>query len=338
MRGLHVFKLPVAQPLSLVMTTIAVTPALNLRVFVLVLSVIPCLFAGAAEPPAAASPPAGAVDPTAAPPAGAASAGETAPPVDSTTAAPASAGSATVGPEADLLAAYKAGQLTSDVVELGGDSAPFLARYLPADSETPAGAVLFLPALGRFVTADPVAAAQLREFAGTDWAILAPQLPLLMRTAELSAYAELEALAVERVRAALDHLVAQGYTHVVMVGADSGATLLRRCLTENVSTGVGAIAVLGSWDGVADDLKFPVLEILAERDEAARTLAQARKIAARKAGKADYEQLTMAAAGRGFAGYEDDVASRLHGWARRVFAELADAAPSTRESKPEPAS
>ncbi len=234
------------------------------------------------------------------------------------------------GPEAELLVALKAGQLGSDIVELSGGSAPFLARYVPADAETPAGAVLFLSAQGRLITADPVAAALLHEFAGTDWAVIAPQLPLLASTAELSAYAELESAAVDRVRIALGYLAEQGYQHVVMIGADSGAALLRRCLTESVNTGVGAVAVLGRWEGAADDLKFPVLEIVAERDEAARRLAQVRKIAARKAGKKDYEQLTLAAAGLGFPGYEGELAHRLRGWAKRVSVSLPE------RTKPEP--
>lgn len=298
----------------------------------------------AAEPPAAPPPdgaaPAAPVTPgtpattPAAPadPADPAPADGAQPPADGS--APAALDPATVvsapppDPEAELRAAHAAGQLPADVVVLGGEPG-FLARYAPAEADTPRGALLVLPAQAARVTADALVDAAMRAHAASPWAVLAPQLPLLPDTVERAAYADTSDTAIARLRTALAWLTKEGYTSVVMVGADDSAALVNAALAAGASDGVRAVALLGRWEGALDQLTLPVLELHAEGDAAAHRLALARKAAARKSSKADYELATLDALGAARPGFEADAARRVRGWAERVLgsgnAAVADA-------------
>jgi len=238
--------------------------------------------------------------------------------------------------EAELLARLEARTLGPDFLQLGPEEAPFVVRY--AAARAPArGAVLFVPAPGALVSADGATAAVFAEFAGSAWAVIAPQPPLPPPGAGAEAYAGLAAATGERICAALEHLVAEQVPAVALAGVDGAAERLVESLAGCTAESAVGLAASGRWDADVSALAVPVLELLPARDVAALRAAEARATAVAKAGKTDYRRLELADAGGDFTLYGEEVARRLHGWVATLgepAAAAAPAPPATAAAKP----
>ena len=205
---------------------------------------------------AADPPPAEAKDsaPTAAPASDAAPAADAATPTATTTdkALPAA-------PEPQLLARFEAQTLPPDFIKLGDDATPLLARYRAATKLPAKGAVLFIPAPGRFIGDDAVIAAALAELPDGGWSVLAVQTPLLSAVASTKQYDETHDQALARAKTGLEYLAKQQSPATVVVGRAGSVELARE--VASAAGEVVAVTALGPWSGQLGESKTPLLDV-----------------------------------------------------------------------------
>jgi hypothetical protein len=259
-------------------------------------------------------------EPGAPPPPAAAPAATTAP-------APAEVPAPSNAREPALLERLDRGTLPPGFMKLGPDTEPFLAWFEPAQDGEPRGALLLVPADGQFIGNDPFIAACMALFPPGGWAVLAVQTPLLPAVSASSRYAALRDAALARLRLGVAHLTAQGPAQLVVAGRDAGAALAL-ALAPELGTAVRGIATIGAWAGEAAPGAWPVLELTAERDAAAAREAERRERARRATpAAAAWRREVLAGADRRYAGFEEDLARRLRGWADRLPAPALAAKP-----------
>ena len=289
----------------------------------------------AAPPPATVAP----TEPKAetAPPAAAAKAEPPAPAAASTAAAAPSTdtqdNAAPADPEPLLLARLAAKTLPADFIKLGADAQPILARYIAAAKNPAKGAVLVLPAPGRFIGDDAVIAALLAELPSGGWSVLAVQTPLLPANATLKQYQALHDQALARAKQGLEYLLKQetpAATTVVIVGR-AGSIELAREAAQGAAE-VAAIAALGPWDGPLGDSKLPLLDLSPDRDSAVLTRAGLRKQEALRAKLEVYQQTVLVGADQRYIGFEIEIARRIRGFAEHLPPPAKDGPPATRGS------
>jgi len=282
--------------------------------------------ARAADPPPAETPAAAPADAAAAAPAtdatpaaaGAAPAADAAaPPIDK--AMPSA-------PEPLLLARLEAKTLPGDFLKLGDDAQPILARYRAATKLPAKGAVLFIPAPGRFIGDDAVIAAALAEMPGGGWSVLAVQTPLLTAVATLKQYDETHDQALERAKKGLEYLAKQQSPATVVVGRAGSVELAREVAT--AAGEVAAVAALGPWSGQIGDSKLPLLDVNPARERLSLAKADERKQEASRANLEVYRQVVLSGADHRYIGYEVEVARRIRGFAEHLPPPGKEAAPT----------
>lgn len=220
--------------------------------------------------------------------------------------------------EQDLLARVEADTLGAGFRTLQAADGPFLARYEPAEEPPALGAVLVVPGPGTSLPALGLLDALATEFPPARLAVLAVQLPLLGRNAELDDYAACETAARGRLASALAHLEADGITNVAVLGIDDGAALVARALGAGFGGGsITAFAARGRWQGSVEALDVPRLELLPGRDPLARRHAAARERAG-SGSDVPTRRREYPGAARDFAGYDDGVARDLRGWLHKL--------------------
>ncbi|MEQ8234872.1 MAG: hypothetical protein RKL32_24435 [Gammaproteobacteria bacterium] len=224
--------------------------------------------------------------------------------------------------ERALLARFERGTLGPGYLTLESAGTPFLARYEPAEEAPASAAVLVVPGHGVVLPAEPLVDALASDLPPARLAVLAVQLPVLPRTAELIDYQAAESVARARLEAALARLRADGIDNIVVLGLDAGAALAARALVDGLGGGaVSAFAARGRWEADVSALTLPRLELVPDSDPTARAQADARARSARG------ERVTPAVrrrdypgARRDFAGLEHALARELRGWLHALAA------------------
>ena len=206
--------------------------------------------------------------------------------------------------------------LPEEFLVLGAPELPFIVRFERARGPTPQGALLFVPSRGTFVGNDEMTDAFFRGFPVNGWSVLAVQPTLLARGASLDEYEALAETAVGRIRDAIQFLIDDGISRIVMAGDSAGATLMRQCLQNGVPREVSAFAALGMWQGEIDDL--PMLELIGARDERAVTSSGHREKDAARRAFGQYRLIVLGGADARYLGFEDEIAQRIRGWAERL--------------------
>lgn len=253
---------------------------------------------------------------------GAASAADAAAAPASDSAAPAGDASAVVDkalpatPEPLLLARLEAKTLASDFIKLGDDAAPILARYRAATRPPAKGAVLFIPALGRFIGDDAVIAAALDELPAGGWTVLAVQTPLLPATATMKQYEDTHDQALERAKKGLEYLAQQQSPATVVVGRASSVELAREVAT--AAGEVAAVAALGPWTGQIGESKLPLLDVSPARERVSLASAAERKQEASRSKLEIYRQVVLTGADHRYIGFEVEIARRIRGFAEHL--------------------
>lgn len=283
---------------------------------------------------AADPPPADAKTPAAAPAAtdGAAPAADAAVAPASDSAAPAGDATAVVDkalpatPEPLLLARLQAKTLPSDFIKLGDDAAPILARYRAATKPPAKGAVLFIPAPGRFIGDDAVIAAALNELPVGGWTVLAVQTPLLPATATMKQYEDTHDQALERAKKGLEYLAQQQAPATVVVGRAGSVELAREVAT--AAGEVAAVAALGPWSGQIGESKLPLLDVSPARERVSLASAGERKQEASRSKLEIYRQVVLTGADQRYIGFEVEIARRIRGFAEHLPPPGKGAAPA----------
>ncbi|MBX9608810.1 MAG: alpha/beta hydrolase family protein, partial [Gammaproteobacteria bacterium] len=220
-------------------------------------------------------------------------------------------------PEPALLARLEAKTLPADFIKLGGDTKPFLARYAASAKPEARGAVLFLPAPGRFIGDDPVIAAALDLLPAGGWSVLAVQTPLLAATAPLADYAATDAEALARAKAGLEHLAKQQTPPAVVVVGQARSVALALAAAKEAGQ-VTAVAAIGPWQEPLGDDNLPLLDLVPDRDPADLERATARRQQASRAKRVGYKLAVLAGADVRLVGFEQDIARRIRGFAEHL--------------------
>ena len=226
-------------------------------------------------------------------------------------------------PEPALLARFEAKTLPADVIKLGGDAEPFLARYLAGAAPEAKGAVLVLPAPGHLVVDDPLVAALLAVLPPGGWSVIAVQTPLLPATAQQSEYDALHDQALARAKAGLEHLAKQqAPPAVVVVGRGASVDLAREVARD--AGQVTAVAAIGPWAGTLGEDKLPLLDLAPDRDRRELERANARQQEAKRAGLEGYKLTVLHGADRRLVGFEEEIARRIRGFGEHLPAPAKD--------------
>lgn len=219
-------------------------------------------------------------------------------------------------PEPLLLARFEAQTLPPDFIKLGDAAEPILARYRAATKPPAKGAVLFIPAPGRFIGDDAVIAAALAELPGGGWSVLAVQTPLLSATATTKQYDDTHDQALARARKGLEYLATQQSPATVVVGRAGSVELAREVAT---AAGAGAaLAALGPWSGRLGESKMPLLDVSPARERVSLARAGERKQEASRAKLDVYKQVVLIGADQRYIGFEIEIARRIRGFAEHL--------------------
>lgn len=278
---------------------------------------------------AADPPPAAAQDtPATADPSSAAPAGESAPAVGAVPTAGAADMALPAPPEPLLLARFEANTLPLDFIKLGDDSAPILARYRAATQPPAKGAVLFIPAPGRFIGDDAVIAAALAELPGGGWSVLAVQTPLLSAIATTRHYDETHDQALARAKQGLEYLATQQSPATAVVGRAGSVELAREVAI--IAGEFAALVALGPWSGRLGESKIALLDVSPARERVSLARAGERKQEASRAKLEVYKQVVLTGADQRYIGFEVEIARRIRGFAEHL--------PPPAKAKPAPGS
>ena len=219
-------------------------------------------------------------------------------------------------PEPQLLARFEAKTLLSDFIKLGDDAQPILARYRAATKPPAKGAVLFIPAPGRFIGDDAVIAAALAELPEGGWSVLAVQTPLLPAVATIKQYEQTHDQALERAKKGLDYLAKQQSPAIVVVGRAGSVELARE--VAGVAGGLAAVVALGPWSGQIGESKLALLDVSPEWERISLARAGERKQEASRVKLEIYKQVVLTGADRRYIGFETEIARRIRGFAEHL--------------------
>ena len=222
--------------------------------------------------------------------------------------------------ERKLMGLIAADELPGGFITLGPEGQSFAARLERGHEPASKDALLAIPPYGGFIGVDSLIDAYMDEFAVNGWTVLAVQPPLLPRMAEHGDYDQLAGQAIERIKQAIEFLLADGAEGIVIVGNAEGALLAHQYLVDKRPTGVSGLATVGLWAGAINDIGIPVIEIVAERDVAALKLSKRRKTDTVRLASPQHELVVVAAADSTYMGFENEIAKRVRGWADRVIA------------------
>lgn len=218
-------------------------------------------------------------------------------------------------PEPQLLARFEAHTLPADFIKLGDAAEPILARYRAATKLPAKGAVLFIPAPGRFIGDDAVIAAALAELPGGGWSVLAVQTPLLSAVASVKHYHATHDQALARVTKGLEYLAAQQSPVTVVVGRAGSVELAREVAT---AAGAAAVAALGPWHGRLSESRMPLLDVSPAREPVSLAHADERRHEASRAKLEVYKQVLLSGADQRYIGCEVEIARRIRGFAEHL--------------------
>jgi len=286
-----------------------ILPVLSL--WSLVLGALP---SGAQEPatasPAVAAAPAGAGDDAATAPA------YPAQPAD----APRTAESG--GREDELSALLPRLALDDELLWLEAGGKRFFAfRRAPA-RDKPRGAILIVPAPGRFIDETPLIRSLRNLPPAGGYSTLAVQPPLAGEvvpapTTEPATSAGSDPLCA-RLSAALTALVAEG-APLVAIAAEAGSVqAVLDCNGGAPPPGVQAFAAIGRWQGSFDALDVPSIEFVPMRDTVAVAAAERRAAKPAAPGAPPRRRVDLDGVDGHFDGADVEIAKRLRGWLERL--------------------
>lgn len=205
-------------------------------------------------------------------------------------------------------------------LEAGGERF-FAFRRAPAQDK-PRGAILIVPAPGRFIDETPLIRSLRSLPPAGGYSTLAVQLPLGEEAASAATSEQAPAAGggalCARLSAALTALAAEG-APLVAVAAEAGSVqAVLDCNAGAPPPGVQAFAAIGRWQGSFDKLDVPSIEFVPMRDAVAVAAAERRAAKPAGEGAPPRRRIDLDGADRHFDGADVEVAKRLRGWLERL--------------------
>ena len=276
--------------------------------------------AGGASPPPAADAPVDATSPTT----------PTDPPADA-----ANQPAAATGREQELSALLPRLALEDELLWLEADGERFFAFRRTPTRDKPRGAILIVPAPGRFIdeTALIRSLRSLPPAGGYSTLAVQPPLTAAAQPAPTAATAQDSTAAAAggdalcaRLTAALTALAAEG-APLVAIAAEAGSVeAVLDCNAGAPPPGVRAFAAIGRWHGNFDKIGVPSIEFVPMRDAAAVAAAERRAAKPVAADAPPRRRVDLDGVDGHFDGADVEVAKRLRGWLERLPPEGQSAA------------
>lgn len=208
------------------------------------------------------------------------------------------------------------------------DDDEFLALYMESTTPRSRGGVLLLHDIGAHPDWPELIAPLRTQLPGYGWHTLSLQMPLLSDHPTAQEYDDLFHEARARITAGIEFFSSHGLYNMVVVGHSLGGAMGLTWLASEDGKQSKVIAFVGigvydheqmhtslSTDKSIAQLEIPVLDIVGSQDR--RIVLEsvaARSTTAKKAGKKNYQQLTITGADHFFTGLETNLVKRIRVW------------------------
>lgn len=215
--------------------------------------------------------------------------------------------------------------MEGEPLELGANGEAFLAIYQESDGPAPKGAAVVMHGRGFHPNWPQVAQPLRTGLPARGWHTLSIQMPVLEKTAKYNDYVPIFPAAFPRIRAAVDHLRAEGAARIVLV-AHSCSVHMTMAFVERFGDG-DIDAYVGVGMGATDygqpmkgpfplaAMKVPVLDLYGGEDYPAVLRTAPERVAAiRAAGHPKSRQAVVPGADHFFKGHDDDLVDAVSAW------------------------
>lgn len=214
----------------------------------------------------------------------------------------------------------------------------FLAILEKSHADSRLGGAILLHDAGDNADGPNVIGPLRRYLTTRGWDTLSLQLPRPVEPWMETDRVEATALAVERLRTAVEFFNTQGTGPLVLVGHGLGAEMALAYLAASPVDAIGALVAIGLAAGEGRDtdpviqaiagLQRPMLDLYGDRDRPkVLATAQMRHAAAKRNQRKDYRQDRTMGADHDFSGLQESLQRRVASWLRRVAGEKQSASP-----------
>ena len=204
----------------------------------------------------------------------------------------------------------------------------FLALYMEATTPRSRGGVILLHDIGAHPDWPELIAPLRTQLPRYGWHTLSLQMPLLSDHPTPQEYVELFSEARARIAAGVDYFSSRGIYNMVVVGHSLGGAMGLTWLASEAGKQSRAIAFVGigvydhehmdtsiTSDKSIAQLTIPVLDIVGNLDRrVVLDSANARATQAKKAGRKNYQLVTIPGADHFFTGLENSLVKRIRVW------------------------
>ncbi|MDH3354650.1 MAG: alpha/beta hydrolase family protein, partial [Chromatiales bacterium] len=201
---------------------------------------------------------------------------------------------------------------------------------MPNDSEISRGAAIILHGRGLHPNWEQVVKPLRTLLPEHGWHTLALQMPVMEKKAKYFDYVPIFPEAYPRIEAAIDHLKAQGFKHIVLIAHSCGAHMAMHWIDLNGDNDIaGYVGIgMGATDYKQkmvkpfplDKMKVPTLDLYGEKDfPAVLRMAPERWSKIQKSGNTLSQQIQINGADHYFVDKGDELVEAVSGWLNTTF-------------------
>ena len=220
------------------------------------------------------------------------------------------------------------------IVWLNTGIKPFLALYQQSEDSESTRAAIILHSMGMHADWPEIISPMRFQLPNKGWATLSVQLPVLAPEDGHANYGSTFKLANSRLRASIRYLLDKGYSDIVIIGYNFGATSAVNYLTSNSSVIKAMIGIsmqrhefLKPKYNLIEELsklRLPILDIYGDQDNSdVVKSADDRRLAGNNGGKTLYNQHVIKGANHYFVFMEDLLVNEIVGWLEEVLPKRA---------------
>lgn len=220
--------------------------------------------------------------------------------------------------------------MDGEAVNLSADGRDFVAIEMPNDSEISRGAAIILHGRGLHPNWEQVVKPLRTLLPEHGWHTLALQMPVMEKKAKYFDYVPIFPEAYPRIEAAIDHLKAQGFKHIVLIAHSCGAHMAMHWIDLNGDNDIaGYVGIgMGATDYKQkmvkpfplDKMKVPTLDLYGEKDfPAVLRMAPERWSKIQKSGNTLSQQIQINGADHYFVDKGDELVEAVSGWLNTTF-------------------
>ncbi len=202
----------------------------------------------------------------------------------------------------------------------------FLALLIKQTNDKAQGAVIILHGMGAHADWPQTISPMRKALPEQGWTTLSIQLPVIAPKNQVEDYGKTLERAAERIKAAIRLLHKHKFRNIVAIGHSFGAASVLSYLEKEKEQKIISLVAIGLQDyafvkppidllKLIKKTKIPVLDIYGSRDfKEAIDQAADRRLAAKKGGNRQYDQIEIEGADHYFTKLDDVLIKRIRGW------------------------